>query len=135
MKAACFIHGMNLSSTSGFLSQGRIGSWKERSFIDVLGDKNKGLKLELRNTAFEEDGSHSAEIDSIFFIASACMQYLQARNGVKTSPSGAVMAEIFQAFSRDVERLQFAPDQAVAARQLLSDYTRKIKEELGYPIQ
>lgn len=112
-------------------ARGMVRRWSHDSLLDVVGDKNPNVKLEIRNAALEPDHSHTAEIDEIFLIASACAQGMRIANGVETTSTGAVMAEIFQAFQTEVERLQFAPDQATSARDLLRTYAKKIRQELG----
>ncbi|MFA6446290.1 MAG: hypothetical protein WCW14_03525 [Candidatus Paceibacterota bacterium] len=129
MRIARMIHGD--SHISSFHGGGRVQGWAHDSFLDTVGNRHPDMKLELRATALEQDGSHRDEIANLSLIASACMQYVKDANGLKTTPRGKVMAQIFDEFSRDVECLRLAKDPMVDARMLLARYARKVKEELG----
>ncbi|MDD4351727.1 MAG: hypothetical protein PHU71_01955 [Candidatus Gracilibacteria bacterium] len=129
LRAAAVLRGGNAEDNYGL--RGYARRWASGSLLDVLGDKHPGVKLEVRSTALEQDGSHSEEIDNLVMIASSCMQYAKDANGKSITSSGKIMAQIFDEFSKEVDRLKFAIDQAEEARRLLNSYARKIKAELG----
>lgn len=128
IKATWIAHGGDIQSG---MAKGVARRWAPGSLLDVFGDKDQSTKLEIRNAALEKDGSHDQEMRNIFLIASACMQQAKSSHGIKTSTAGAVMAEIFEAFRRDVERLRFSPDEANSAKRLLDEYAAKVKAELN----
>jgi hypothetical protein len=128
IKATWIAHGGDVQS---HMSKGVARRWASDSLLDVFGDKDRGTKLEIKNAALEQDGSHTAEIDHIFLIASACMQHARSARGIGTSSAGAIMGEIFAEFRTEVDRLKFSIDEADSAKRLLAEYAAKVKAELG----
>lgn len=128
IKATWLSHGGDIQSS---MAKGVARRWAHSSLLDVFGDKDQGTKLEIRNAALEKDGSHNPEIDNIFLIASACMQHAKSSHGIKTSTAGAVMAEIFEEFRREVDKLRFSLDETNSARRLLDDYAARVRAELS----
>lgn len=128
IKATWLAHGGDVQSS---MAKGVARRWAHGSLLDVFGNKDQGTKLEIKNAALEEDGSHGTEMDNIFLIASACMQQAKSSRGIKTSNAGAVMAEIFEAFRKEVDRLKFSVDEADSAKKLLAEYASRVKAELN----
>lgn len=119
------------SSKQHRVAHGRVSNWRKRSLLDVTGAVDKNTKVEIRNLALEQDGSHIDQMRELQLLASACIQMMKEQGGKKLSPSGHVMAEIYRRFqieSRGVT--EHTPGFEAAARGLLQRYSDEIATEL-----
>lgn len=110
--------------------------WKPCALLDILEDKHRDHKVEVRNLALDPDGDYGRQIEMLQLLGSAAIQYMKEKAGLPLSTNGIVMTEIYQRF-RDESRIVLASSEdtnsQLAAQTLIEKYADLIRAELNRP--
>ena len=117
-------------------SRGYVRDWKRGALLDVLEDKHERHRLEIRNMSLDKEGDYNKQMDMLQLLGSAAIQFMREKAGIKLSPSGRVLAQMYEQFRREsliVLKSSGDGNTAIAARILMEKFTDLIRSELNRP--
>jgi len=117
------------------IAMGKTRPWRDSALLDVNDNVSDVSKIEFRNLRLEKDGSHIARMRQLQLLASACIQLMRVRTGVKTTAHGRVMADMYERFDKEA-RVLTERDSGFReiATALLEKYSDDIALELGLSV-
>jgi hypothetical protein len=117
-------------------SAGYVKGWKSGALLDVMEGLRPDMQVEDKSLSLDSDGDYGKQIEMIQLLSSAAIQLMKERAGLPMTPSGRVMAQIYERFKTESGIiLDFPPDEIsrVAARALMERFSDSIRDELNRP--
>ena len=99
-----------------------------------MADKHDKIKVEMRSLSLDKEGDYGRQIEILQLLTSAGVQFMREKAGLRLSPSGRVMAQIYEEYSRGAKIVLQTPQDTnvqVAARTLMEKYAELIATELS----